>query len=121
MGMIYLLAQRQLEKRPQRGLIYITAGLDLRGQIILIATTLKGSHNKNNCTIVRHLRSRPLHSYIRRRSRPAVTIVRPLWGLTAKGIVPSSISLPNSMLSWGGSIAFVTLEQCFCDTGTVLS
>ena len=28
-----------------------------------IYTTPKGSHNKNNCTIVRHLRSRSLHSY----------------------------------------------------------
>ena len=91
--MIYLLAQRQLEKRPQRGLIYITAGLDLRGQIILIATTLKGSHNKNNCNIVRHLRSRPLHSYTHRRSRPAVKHMRPLRGLCVnRYIVPPKIT-----------------------------
>ena len=64
--------QGRIEKRPQRGLMYITAGLDLRGQYIRIATTPRGSHNKNNCTVVRHLRSRPLHSYIYRRSRPAV-------------------------------------------------
>ena len=30
--------------------------------------------------VVRHLRSRHMHSYTHRRSRPTVTIVRPLWG-----------------------------------------
>ena len=56
-------------------------GLDLRGQGVNMATTPKGSHNKNNVAIVRHLRSRPLHAYIFRRSRPAVMRMRPLWGL----------------------------------------
>ena len=37
-----------------------------------MATTPKGSHNKNNGAIVRHLRSRPLFGYTHRRSRPAV-------------------------------------------------
>ena len=54
---------------------------DLRGQGVNMATTQKGSHNKNNVAIVRHLRSRPLHAYIFRRSRPAVMHMRPLWGL----------------------------------------
>ncbi len=70
--MKYEMAQGRMEKRPQRGLMYITAGLDLRGQYIRIATTPRGSHSKNNCTVVRHLRSRYLGSYTFRRSRPAV-------------------------------------------------
>ena len=69
-----------------------TAGQDLRGKAYLHGYDPKGSHNKNNRAIVRHLRSRPLHSYTHRRSRPAVSIVRPLWGLNAEVLVPSATS-----------------------------
>ena len=61
-----------------------------------MATTPKGSHNKNNGAIVRHLRSRPLHSYTHRRSRPAVTIVRPLWGLTAGRLCAICYIIPTT-------------------------
>jgi hypothetical protein len=54
------MAQGRDAVRPQRGRMCITAGLDLRGQSIHMATTPTGSHNKNNGAIVRHLRSRPL-------------------------------------------------------------
>ncbi len=59
--------------RPQRGLMCVTAGLDLRGdKTNTWLRPQRGSHNKNNGAIVRHLRSRSLHSYTYRRSRPAV-------------------------------------------------
>jgi len=89
-----------------------------------MATTPKGSHNKNNGAIVRHLRSRPLHSYTHRRSRPAVTIVRPLWGLTVEVLVPSAILFPfyfpnhasckhKAILQQRKNDAPATPEQCF--------
>ena len=81
MGTIYLLTQGRMEKRPQRGLICITAGLDLRGPVIrAYIRPQRGRTTRITVRLCDIFEVAPCIVTLFRRSRPAVKHMRPLRG-----------------------------------------